>query len=259
MTMRSEIGYSTREAIYVQGKNLCDDILGHLDLGAMAFLQLTGRTPTPNEAKLFNAVAVTLVEHGITPSAIAARMSYVGAPESLQAAVAAGLCGLGTVFAGTAEGAAKILREALADPNDKRSYDERAAAIVARSKAEGWSIPGIGHPIHRPEDPRTVRLFAIAEETGFSGKYVEMIKAIRRAVEKDKGRPITLNATGAMGALCCELDLPVAACRGIAVMARAIGLVGHILEEIRSPMSIELWQKVEHEVSVPPEQRGKAG
>jgi len=255
--MRSELGYSTRENIYVQGRDLCGEILGHMDLGAMAFLQLTGRMPNANEAKMFNALAITLVEHGITPSAIAARMTYAGAPEALQSAVAAGLCGLGTVFAGTSEGAARILRQALDDPADTRSLDERAEAIVARSVAEGWQIPGIGHPIHRPLDPRTVRLFAIAEETGFKGRYMEMMLAIHRAVEKHKGRSITLNATGAMGALCCELGLPVEACRGIAVMARAIGLVGHILEEIRSPMSIELWQKIEHDVSVPPEQRGK--
>ncbi|MBL8383255.1 MAG: citryl-CoA lyase [Burkholderiales bacterium] len=257
--MRSELGYSTRENIYVQGRDLCGEILGHIDLGAMAFLQLTGRMPNPNEARLFNALAITLVEHGITPSAIAARMTYVGAPEALQSAVAAGLCGLGTVFAGTSEGAARLLRQALADPADTRSFEERAEEIVARSVREGWSIPGVGHPIHRPVDPRTVRLFAIAEETGFKGRYVAMMQALHRAFEKHKGRPITLNATGAMGALCCELGLPVEACRGIAVMARAIGLVGHILEEIRSPMSIELWQKVEHDVSVPPAERGKAG
>ena len=256
--MRSELGYSTRENIYVQGRDLCGEILGHIDLGAMAFLQLTGRMPNANEARMFNALAITLVEHGITPSAIAARMTYVGAPEALQGAVAAGLSGLGTVFAGTAEGAARILKEALADPADQRSFDERAEAIVARSVAEGWQIPGVGHPIHRPVDPRTVRLFAIAEETGFKGRHVEMMLAIHRALEKHKGRPVTLNATGAMGALCCELGLPVEACRGIAVMARAIGLVGHILEEIRSPMSIELWQKIEHEVSVPPDKRGTA-
>jgi len=256
--MRSELGYSTRENIYVQGRDLCGEILGHIDLGAMAFLQLTGRMPNANEARLFNALAITLVEHGITPSAIAARMTYAGAPEALQGAVAAGLCGLGTVFAGTSEGAARLLRKALADPADVRSLDERAEEIVARSAAEGWQIPGMGHPIHRPVDPRTVRLFAIAEETGFKGRYVEMMLAIQRAVEKHKGRPITLNATGAMGALCCELGLPVEACRGVAVMARAIGLVGHILEEIRSPMAIELWQKVEHDVSVPPDQRGKS-
>ena len=256
--MRTELGYSTRENIYVQGRDLCGELLGHVDLGAMAFLQLTGRMPNSNESRLFNALAVTLVEHGITPSAIAARMTYAGAPEALQSAVAAGLCGLGTVFAGTSEGAARILKQALADPADTRSLDQRAEAIVARSVAEGWQIPGLGHPIHRPVDPRTVRLFVIAEETGFKGRYVEMMLAIHRAVEKHKGRPITLNATGAMGALCCELGLPVEACRGIAVMARAIGLVGHILEEIRSPMAIELWQKLEHDVSVPPEQRGKA-
>ena len=256
--MRTELGYSTRENIYVQGRDLCGELLGHVDLGAMAFLQLTGRMPNSNESRLFNALAVTLVEHGITPSAIAARMTYAGAPEALQSAVAAGLCGLGTVFAGTSEGAARILKQALADPADTRSLDQRAEAIVARSVAEGWQIPGLGHPIHRPVDPRTVRLFVIAEETGFKGRYVEMMLAIHRAVEQHKGRPITLNATGAMGALCCELGLPVEACRGIAVMARAIGLVGHILEEIRSPMAIELWQKLEHDVSVPPEQRGKA-
>ncbi len=253
--MRSELGYSTRENIYVQGRDLCSELIGQVDLGAMAFLQLTGRMPNAKEARMFNALAITLVEHGITPSAIAARMTYVGAPEALQSAVAAGLCGLGTVFAGTSEGAARILRQALGDPADTRSLDERADAIVARSVAEGWQVPGVGHPIHRPVDPRTVRLLAVAEETGFKGRYVDMMLAIHRAVEKHKGRPITLNATGAMGALCCELDLPVEACRGIAVMARAIGLVGHILEEIRSPMSIELWQKVEHDVSVPPEKR----
>ncbi len=255
--MRSELGYSTRENIYVQGRDLCGEILGHIDLGAMAFLQLTGRMPDANEARLFNALAITLVEHGITPSAIAARMTYIGAPESLQGAVAAGLAGLGTVFAGTSEGAARILRKAIDGATDNLTPDQRAAAIVARSAAEGWQIPGFGHPIHRPVDPRTVRLLAIAAETGFKGRYVELLLAIHRAMEKHKGRPITLNATGAMGALCCELGLPVEACRGIAVFARAIGLVGHVLEEIRAPMSLEMWQKIEHDVSVPPEQRGK--
>ena len=253
--MRSELGYSTRERIYVQGHDLCADLLGKVDLGTMAFLMMTDRMPNANEARLFNALAVTLVEHGITPSAIAARMTYAGAPEALQGAVAAGLAGLGTVFAGTSEGAARMLTAALADPADQRTLDARATEVVARFTAEGKQIPGIGHPIHRPVDPRTVRLLEIADETGFKGRYVDMMLAIHRAVEAQKGRPITLNATGAMGALCCELGLPVEACRGIAVMARSIGLVGHILEEIRRPMSIELWQKIEHDVSVAPDQR----
>ncbi|MBL8379427.1 MAG: citryl-CoA lyase [Burkholderiales bacterium] len=250
--MKSELGYSTSDRIFVRGRDLCGELLGHVDLGAMAYFEITGRMPTANEARLFNALAITLVEHGITPSSIAARMTYAGAPEALQGAVAAGLNGLGTVFAGTSEGAARLLKAALADPADTRSADARAEEIVLREEAAGRTIPGMGHPIHRPVDPRTVRLFEIARETGFHGRYVDLMLAIQRAFSRRKGREITLNATGAMGALCCELGLPVEACRGIAVFARAIGLVGHILEEIRSPMAIKLWQETETRVAVRP-------
>jgi hypothetical protein len=100
--IRSDIAWSTPDRIEVHGKSLPDEILGHINLGDMAFLQIVGRMPTPQESNVFNAIAVTLVEHGITPSALVARLTYAGAPESLQAAVAAGLCGLGSVFVGSA-------------------------------------------------------------------------------------------------------------------------------------------------------------
>ena len=92
--IRSDIAWRTPDRIEVHGKSLPDEILGHINLGDMAFLQIVGRMPTPQESNVFNAIAVTLVEHGITPSALVARLTYAGAPESLQAAVAAGLCGL---------------------------------------------------------------------------------------------------------------------------------------------------------------------
>src|SRR5262245_57218029 len=101
--IRSDIAWSTADRITLRGKDLANDILGHLNLGDAAFLQLTGKTPTPQQSAVFNAIVITLVEHGITPSAIVARLTYAGAPESLQAAVAAGLCGLGTVFVGSME------------------------------------------------------------------------------------------------------------------------------------------------------------
>ena len=90
----SDIGWSTPDQISVRGLDLPNEILGHMNLGDLAFLQLTGRKATPEESRVFNAIVITLVEHGITPSALAARMTYMGAPESLQAAVAAGLCGV---------------------------------------------------------------------------------------------------------------------------------------------------------------------
>jgi citrate synthase len=228
--IRSELAWSTADRIVVRGKDLPGEILGHLNLGDMAFLELTGRTPDAKESKLFNAMVVTLVEHGITPSALAARLTYLGAPEALQGAVAAGLLGLGSVFVGSMEGAARLLSESIRNGKD-------AKAVVA----ENQRIPGLGHPVHKPLDPRTTRLFEIARETGHYGKYCALMEEIAKA----KG--ITLNATGAIGALACELGLDWKVVKGLGVMARAVGLVGHILEETRTPMAEEIWHRVEEE------------
>jgi citrate synthase len=227
-TIKSDLGWSTRERIVVRGKDLPGEILGTLNLGDMAFLELTGRVPNPRESRLFNAMAVTLVEHGITPSALAARMTYLGAPEAMQAAVAAGLCGLGSVFVGSMEGAAKML-----------STGQTAQEIVAETKR----IPGLGHHLHKPVDPRAVRLFELARETGFYGRYCQRMEEIAKL------KNLTLNATGAIGALACELGLDWRAVRGIGVMARAVGLVGHLLEESREPMAEAIWHQVEAEAT----------
>jgi citrate synthase len=222
--IRSDLGWSTRDRITVRGKDLPGEILGSLNLGEMAFFELTGKFPDAKQSRLFNAMAVTLVEHGITPSALAARLTYLGAPEAMQAAVAAGLCGLGSVFVGSMEAVARMLSENTDIGQMKR-------------------IPGLGHPVHKPVDPRTVRLFEIARETGFYGKYCERMEAIGR--EKN----LVVNATGAIGALACELGLDWRSVRGIGVMARAVGLVGHLLEESRQPMAEAVWHQVEAQAS----------
>ena len=222
------MGWSTTDKIVVRGKDLPGELLGNINLGDMAWLELTGRTPTANESRMFNAMVVTLVEHGVTPSAIAARMTYMGAPEAMQAAVAAGLCGLGSVFVGSTEGCARMLME----HRDVKS-------ILENYK----QIPGLGHPIHKPVDPRTVKLFEIARECGFYGPYCELIEKV--AKEKN----LVLNATGAIGAISCEMKLDWKAVRGLGVMARAVGLVGHLLEESREPMAGEIWHRIEAEAT----------
>ena len=138
--IRSDLGWSTPERITVRGKDLPGEILGSLNLGDMAFLELTGKYPDARQSRLFNAMAVTLVEHGITPSALAARLTYLGAPEAMQAAVAAGLCGLGSVFVGSMEAVARMLSE-----NEDITKMKR--------------VPGLGHTLHKPVDPRSVRRF----------------------------------------------------------------------------------------------------
>ena len=243
--IKTDIGWSDAKSISLFGKDFSSEILGHLNLGDMGFLELTGRFPNPAESRMFNAMVVTLVEHGITPSALVARLTYLGAPESLQGAVAAGLNGLGTVFVGSVEGAAKLLYEAMPVRQDQPDLQALAAKVVDDFRSRRAIVPGIGHPFHKPIDPRTPRLKQIASETGFDGPYFKLMDAVATRASELTGKAMPMNATGAVGALCCEMGFDWKICRGLGVMARAVGLVGHILEESRDPMAQEIWYRIE--------------
>jgi citrate synthase len=258
--LRSDIAWSTSDAIGVHGYDLCSDLMGEVNFGDMAYLEVTGRLPGKAESRMFNAILVTLVEHGIVPSTLAARMTYAGAPEAMQAAVAAGLLGLGSVFVGSTEGAAKLLAAALpmtsVEPDGDQPIGVPAAdlaslatEIVQSHKDAKKFLPGLGHPIHKPVDPRTLRLFAIAEETGFKGRYVELMQHVSEAASQAYGKPLPINATGAIGALCCELGLSWKVSHGLGVMARAVGLVGHVLEEAEQPIAMEIWHRSDEEAT----------
>ena len=243
--IRTETGVSTPDSITVYGKNLCTEVLGKVNLGDMGFLGLIGRLPTPQESVVFNAITVTLVEHGITPSAIVARQTILGAPESLQGAVAAGLLGLGNVFVGSMDAVARTLTAALRDAGDKPDYAALAKVIVDDYHARNAIIPGIGHPIHKPVDPRVPVLFRIAEENGFSGKYVKLMQSVHAEAQSRTPKVLPMNATAEIGAIACELGIDARVVRGLGVMARAVGLVSHILEESRNPMAAEVWHRTE--------------
>lgn len=247
--IRSDIAWSTADRIGVRGYDLAAELIGKIDFGDMSFLMLMGRLPTKAESHMFNAMLVTSVEHGIVPSAIATRMTWAGAPESLQGAVAAGLLGLGTVFNGTTEGAAKMLKTALPDPAANTSLAEIADRVVRERKAAGRAIPGIGHPIHKPVDPRAARLIAIARKDGFHGPYLRLMQLIQSKAERAYGRVLPMNSTGAKAAICCEMGLPPMITRGLGVLSRTAGLLGHILEETRNPMAQEIWHRVDEEAS----------
>jgi citrate synthase len=263
--LHSQMGHSTADRIVVRGHDLCESLLGKINLGEMAFLELTGRLPNAQEAQMFNAVLVTLVEHGMTPSALAARLTYMGAPEALQGAVAAGLLGVGSVFMGTAEGCARFLQEALGPrdaatppaPLEAAGAEEMAQRIVTLYRSERRIIPGLGHPIHKPVDPRAVKLFALAQEQGFHGPYVTLLKAVHQEAERVFQKNLPINATGAIGAVVSELGLPWQIARGIGIIARAVGLVGHIWEEINQPIGREVIMRVELELMSQRQQSGQ--
>jgi len=249
--IRSSLGRSTTDQIFVRGHDLTD-LIGKVSLGDMAYLELKGRVPNHHESVMFNALAVTLVEHGLTPSTIAARLTYYGAPEALQAAVAAGLLGMGDRFGGSIEQAARTLQEAPPDQDPRTS----ARKIVEGHRARKDVIPGLGHPVHKPADPRTTALFALAAEHGFAGRHVELMQLIAEEASKAYGRDLPVNATGAIAAIASEMELSWRICRGLAVMARAIGLVAHLQEEMDEPMAPEIWSRSEAEAATDAKQDG---
>jgi citrate synthase len=247
--LRSDLGWSTANRIVVRGHDLAEDLLGKASLGDVAFLELKGRLPTRQESVVFNAITVTLVEHGMTPSALAARLTYFGAPESLQGAVAAGLLGMGDRFGGSAEDAARMLQDALREAPPDADLQALAKRIVKEHKQAGRLIAGLGHPVHKHVDPRTTKLFALAAENGLAGRYVELMNLVGEDASRSSGRTLPVNATGAIGALASELEVPWRVCRGLAVIARAIGLVAHIQEEIEEPLAAEIWSRIDDESS----------
>lgn len=248
--IKSDIAWSAPDRVLIHGHDLCKEIVGKVDFGQMAFLQIFARMPQDaDELRMFNAIMVILVEHGITPSALSTRLTLSGAPESVQAAVAAGLLGLGSVFVGSLDQAARMLQQAIPDPQTPGDLEPIAEQIVTDHLARKAIIPGIGHPFHKPIDPRTGALFQVARETGYYGPYADLISLIGQKAEQRTGKVLPVNVTAAMAAVASQMGLSWKYVRGLAVAARAVGLVGHVIEEMRQPMAGEIYLRIEHEAS----------
>jgi citrate synthase len=112
-----------------------------------------------------------------------------------------------------------------------------ATEIVAQYVAQKKRFPGYGHPDYTTEDPRSARLFAVAEDAGVAGHHIAIARSIASEIKRQSGRDLVLNATGAIAALLGEIDFPTVAMRGVAVVSRSAGLLAHALEELERPTS----------------------
>jgi citrate synthase len=240
----TRIATSDARSITIRGRDLVNEIIGRHTYTEVLYFLTTGRMPSAGETRVLDACLVTLMEHGLTPSAIVARIVADNVPEEPQAAMAAGLLTVGSVFVGTMEGCAKILSVGIAQSGDLEAY---CRDVVAKHRAEKRALPGFGHPIHKPDDPRPPRLFAVAEEAGHSGRHVTLLKQLGAELDRQAGRHLTINATGAIAALLLEIGLPAGAMRAIAVVSRAGGLVGHLLEERETRSGRFFWQMIDEE------------
>jgi citrate synthase len=241
----TSIARSTNEQIFVRETDLVQDIIGKMSFTEMFLLQMIGQRPAPGQVRILDAVLVTLMEHGITPSVIATRLIYHSAPDALQAAVAAGILGVGTTFIGTMEGCAASLEEIIAAPE---GMAERARAIAERHREQRKPMHGFGHPHHKPDDPRTPAMLAVAEREAIPGKHIAALRELSRQVDAVYGKHMTINATGAAAALLGEIGIPQKVMRGVAVVSRSAGLVGHILEESRTPTGNWIWETVDESI-----------
>jgi citrate synthase len=237
------IGTSSADRITLLGQDLAHDLMGKVGFGELAFWLVAGHRPTPGETRVFEAVLVALADHGFTPTAIAARLTYASAPESLQGALAAGLLGGGSRFLGVTEDVGRFLSGYIGQIRAAgfTDWDELAARAVREHKR----IPGLGHPVHKVQDPRTPVLIRIAEEEGLHGPHLKLFEAIGRVHPSILGRTLPLNGAGVCGAALADLGLPVEMLRGFALLARAAGLLGHLAEERRTNLGLEIYRTVD--------------
>jgi citrate synthase len=249
----TSLGTSDAKQIRLLGLDLSQDLMGRVGFGELAFWLVTQQRPTPSQTRVFETVLVALADHGFTPTAIAARLTYLSAPDSIQGALAAGLLGGGSRFLGVTEDCGRYLAEVLAahvgdlpeDPDDQAGWDALALTAVRQTRAANRFVPGLGHPVHKEEDPRTPVLLAIAEEEGLKGAHLRLFEAIGRMHPQVLGKTLPLNGAGVCGAALADLGLPIDLLRGFALLARAAGLLGHLAEERRNGIGMDIYLNVD--------------
>lgn len=244
------LGTSDADRILLLGHDLAGELIGKIGFGELALWLATQQRPTPQQTRVFEAVLVSLADHGFTPTAIAARLTLYSAPDSIQGAIAAGLLGGGSRFLGVTEDTGRFLASVLASvegdlPTTDEQWDALARRAVAAERAAGHFIPGLGHPVHKTGDPRTPVIIGIAEQEGLRGPHLRLFEAIGRTHADILGRKLPLNGAGVCGAALADLGLPPELLRGVALLARTAGLLGHIAEEMRNPIAPNIYYAVD--------------
>jgi citrate synthase len=255
----TSLGTSDATSIHLLGHDLANDLMGKVGFGELAFWLVAARRPTSGEVRVFESVLVALADHGFTPTAIAARLTYLSAPDSLQGALAAGLLGGGSRFLGVTEDTGKFLADALSDrtgfPTGDAGWDALARDIVQKARDSKRFIPGLGHPVHKEVDPRTPALLRIAAEEGTRHEHIALYEAIGRVHPEILGRRLPLNGAGVCGAVLADLRLPIELLRGFALLARTAGLLGQLAEERRRPAAMRMYLDIDRNAQyTPPDQ-----
>ena len=248
----SHISQAYPDRVEVRGRDLSSDLMGRLTFTEYFHLLLTGREPTEDQRFFLDVLLVAIAEHGLMPTNIAARMTLAADPGSLQGAVAAGILGCGPVILGTSESCAQMLEAA-----QEKVASGGAPVVVARDvaraiHASGGKVPGFGHPVHRPLDPRAERILELADARGVSGPHVLLARSLRDSVAEAWGKPLTMNVAMPIAAVMLDLGLPSAAVKAVPILARTAGLLAHLAEEQQDPLGLLLAARAEEAIEYEP-------
>jgi citrate synthase len=219
------------DRVEVRGRDLTGELMGRLTFTEYFHLLVTGSEPTEDQRFFLDLLLIAIAEHGMMPSNVAARMTLDATPDSLHGAVAAGILGAGPVILGTSEACAHLLAEAQERVEAGGEPATIAAEMAGELREAGKHVPGFGHPVHKPVDPRAERIFALADERGVSGAHVALARAFHVAVTEGRGNPITMNVSMPIAAVMLDLSFPPTAVKGVPLLARTASLIAHLAEE----------------------------
>ena len=227
----SRIAQAYSDRVEVRGRDLTGDLMGRLTFTEYFHLLLTGEGPTEQQRFFLDVLLLSIAEHGLMPTNVAARMTLAADPGSLQGAVAAGILGAGPVVLGTTEECARLLEQG-GDPEQ----------IVREHREAGRKVPGFGHPVHKPIDPRAERILELADERGVTGRNV----ALARALRDELG--LTMNVSMPIAAVLLDLGYSAATAKAIPILARTASLLAHLAEERDAPIGFALARAAEEAV-----------
>ena len=236
----SAICASNEDVILVRGHDLAGELIGNINFTDYFWLLVTGATPSAAQRRVLDATLIAIAEHGLVPSVQASRMTLAAAPEALQGAVAAGLLGCGSVVLGSSEAAGQFFAHIASRIGAAGSMDEAVTAVIREYHENKRPVPGYGHPLHKGYDPRARRLFAVANEAGCAGQHIEIARAVEKLLPGIIGKPLSMNVSGAIPAVLLDAGFPLGGLKGVPLLARTAGLIGHLVEELQKPIGFVL-------------------
>ncbi len=251
----SRISQAYPDRVEVRGRDLSGDLMGRLSFTEYFHLLLTGEEPTEDERFFLDLLLVAIAEHGMMPTNVAARMTLAADPGSLQGAVAAGILGCGPVVLGTSESCARLLEEAQEKVVSGGAPPAVAEDIAREIHASGGKVPGFGHPVHRPLDPRAERILELADARGASGPHVLLARCLGDGVAAVWGKPLTMNVAMPIAAVMLDLGFQSSAVKAVPILARTAGLLAHLAEEREHPLGFLMAARAEEAIEYrsPPE------